>query len=79
MTDNESLTAEQILRIAPPSPDQTISYVDGIKELFVPALQQLLVKKNTSISAERKRLCAIAITELEGAAMWAVKALTTSE
>ena len=30
----------------------------------------------TSESQEQKRLCSVAITELEGALLWAVKALT---
>jgi len=32
--------------------------------------------RNSSASGEQKRLCSVAITELQSAQMWAVKALT---
>jgi len=32
--------------------------------------------RNSSTSGEQKRLCSVAITEMQTAQMWAVKALT---
>ena len=34
------------------------------------------IRENFNTSAEQKRLCSIAITELQTAQMWAVKAIT---
>jgi len=39
-------------------------------------IDQMNYLRNISTSQEQKRLCSIAITELQAAQMWAVKAIT---
>jgi len=51
--------------------------VDRIKQIMANAIDEMnnfRAKENTS--GEQKRLASIAITELQGSQMWAVKALT---
>lgn len=46
------------------------------KAAFAKEIDRMHDLRNGSDSPEQKRLAAIAITELQGAQMWAVKALT---
>lgn len=51
--------------------------VDRIKAIFANAIDEMNnFRKSESSTAEQKRLASIAITEAQGAQMWAVKALT---
>lgn len=50
--------------------------VGQCKQRFADAIDQIHEVRETSSSQEQKRLCSIAITEMQGAQMWAVKALT---
>lgn len=47
-----------------------------IKQNYADIIDDLKMTQDESDSPDVKRLCAIAITEAEGAAMWAVKAKT---
>ena len=53
-----------------------LTVVDLIKRGFAVEIDRMDVLRKTSDSPEQKRLCSIAITELQGAQMWAVKAAT---
>lgn len=46
------------------------------KTQFAALIDQLDTRRHTSADPEVKRLCSVAITEAQGAQMWAVKALT---
>lgn len=50
--------------------------VNFIKEHYARIIDTLHLKRSHSDDAETKRLCSIAITEAQGAQMWAVKAAT---
>lgn len=51
--------------------------VNQIKNIFAAAIDQMNdLRHDPATSPEKKRLCSIAITELQGAQMWAVKAAT---
>lgn len=51
--------------------------VDRCKQQFANCIDQMqALRTNESATAEQKRLASVAITELQGAQMWAVKALT---
>ena len=50
--------------------------VTASKRHYADAIDQLQMLRETSTSAEQKRLASIAITETQAAQMWAVKALT---
>jgi hypothetical protein len=51
--------------------------VNQIKNVFAAAIDQMNdLRHLDSTSPEKKRLCSVAITELQGAQMWAVKAAT---
>lgn len=51
--------------------------VDDCKKTFAKAIDQMNDLRNDPVtSQEGKRLASIAITELQGAQMWAVKAIT---
>lgn len=52
------------------------SDVDRCKMIFANAIDQMNTLRSKSKSVEQKRLCSIAITEAQGAQMWAVKAIT---
>lgn len=53
------------------------SEVDRCKQMFANCIdQQHELRNSETSSAEQKRLASIAITELQGAQMWAVKAIT---
>lgn len=54
----------------------TRSMVDTTKENCANLIDDLNNLRNNSESAEQKRLASIAITELQSAQMWAVKAIT---
>lgn len=56
-----------------PSGDDTISQ---IKQKYADIIDQLNDLRATTTSSEMKRLCSVAITEAQGAQMWAVKAIT---
>jgi hypothetical protein len=48
----------------------------AIKKIFAAIIDRLNDLRASSASPEVKRLCSIAITESQGAQMWAVKAIT---
>jgi hypothetical protein len=50
--------------------------VDHCKNAIADTIDQMNDLRATSESSEQKRLASVAITELQGAQMWAVKALT---
>ena len=50
--------------------------VYNCKEIIAAVIDQMELLRKSSFSVEQKRLCSIAITELQGAQMWAVKAIT---
>lgn len=52
------------------------SSVDRCKQGVANLIDQMHELRNSSISPEQKRLASVAITELQGGQMWAVKALT---
>ena len=56
-----------------PSGDEAVS---RCKQIFADAIDQLQELRENSTSGETARLARIAITEAQGAQMWAVKALT---
>jgi len=56
-----------------PSGDEAVS---RCKQIFADAIDQLQELRENSTSGETARLASIAITEAQGAQMWAVKALT---
>jgi len=53
-----------------------LSEVDVCKQRFADLIDMMNDLRNTTKSIETKRLCSIAITELQGSQMWAVKAIT---
>lgn len=55
------------------------SAVDVCKQRFADAIDQMYSLREASVSGEQKRLASLAITELQTAQMWAVKALTWSD
>ena len=51
--------------------------VNSVKEAFAAMIDAMHVFRNVpTTSPEAKRLASVAITELQGAQMWAVKAIT---
>lgn len=50
--------------------------VDKCKRLYAAVIDQLNNLRNSTSSGEVKRLTSAAITEAQGAQMWAVKAIT---
>ncbi len=56
-----------------PSNDPT---VQKVKELFAQLVDLMNDARNSQESSEAKRLYSIAITEMQGAQMWGVKAVT---
>ncbi len=52
------------------------SDVDLIKKAYAAIIDAMNDVRNAATSPEQKRLAAIAITEAQGAQMWAVKAIT---
>lgn len=56
-----------------PSNDDAVA---KCKKTFAAAIDQLNDLRNTTENPEVKRLASVAITEAQGAQMWAVKALT---
>lgn len=50
--------------------------VDNCKQGFADLIDQMNELRMNSQSQEQKRLASVAITEMQGAQMWAVKALT---
>lgn len=50
--------------------------VNQAKNLYAQIIDQLNNLRSTTESGEVKRLCSAAITEAQGAQMWAVKAIT---
>lgn len=52
--------------------------VDQIKSTYAAIIDQLndLRSANAGVNPETARLCSVAITEAQGAQMWAVKAIT---
>ena len=56
-----------------PSGDDAVA---NCKQTFANEIDRMNDLRNSSNSGEQKRLCSVAITELQTAQMWAVKALT---
>lgn len=52
------------------------SEVDRVKAAYAGIIDLLNHLRSQSESGEAKRLCSVAITEAQGAQMWAVKAIT---
>jgi len=53
------------------------SLVDEVKKQYAKIIDDLaLLRCSDGLSDEARRLCSIAITEAQGAQMWAVKAIT---
>lgn len=50
--------------------------VNSLKSLYAEVIDKLNDLSNQSADPEVKRLCSVAITEAQGAQMWAVKAAT---
>ncbi|MBP9780151.1 hypothetical protein KBD33_06065 [Candidatus Gracilibacteria bacterium] len=50
--------------------------VSKFKEIMAIAIDEMNDLRNTTKSQEVKRLCSVTITELQGAQMWGVKAIT---
>ena len=50
--------------------------VDKVKQTYANVIDKLNYLRSTTESGEVKRLCSVAITEAQGAQMWAVKAIT---
>ncbi len=50
--------------------------VNRIKQICANAIDEMAALRNSTESGEVKRLASVAITELQGAQMWAVKAVT---
>ena len=50
--------------------------VDLVKSHYAIIIDQMHLLRNETPSAEIKRLCSVAITEIQTAKMWTVKALT---
>ena len=46
------------------------------KQLFAAAIDQLNDLRETTTSSEQERLCSVAITQIQNAQMWTVKAYT---
>lgn len=56
---------------------ETYSAVDRAKQTLANSIDQMNTFRNREdVTPEQKRLASIAITELQGAQMWMVKALT---
>lgn len=53
--------------------------VDQCKKSFAKLIDQQNDLRNSAENGETKRLCSVAITELQTAQMWCVKALTWKE
>ncbi len=60
------------LSFNPSSSDSVHTAKKGCADL----IDQMNTLRNMTTSQEQKRLCSIAITELQAAQMWAVKAIT---
>ena len=60
------------LQFNPSNDDQ----VAKVKQIFADAIDQLHELRSTTESQEVRRLSSVAITETQGAQMWAVKAIT---
>lgn len=53
-----------------------LSEVDKCKQLYADIIDQMNDLLNTTTDGQVRRLCSVAITEAQGAQMWAVKAIT---
>lgn len=51
-------------------------HVERIKRLYAQIIDEMDTLRGAAVDSEQKRLAAIAITEAQGAQMWAVKAIT---
>ena len=50
--------------------------IDVIKQRFADLIDEMNNLRNETLSVEVKRLCSVAITEMQTSQMWAVKAIT---
>lgn len=53
--------------------------IDVYKQRIADAIDEMNDLRTKSTSQEQKRLCSVAITELQTAQMWAVKAFTWTD
>ena len=53
--------------------------VNDIKKMYAGIIDMLHAEREASDSGERKRILSVAITEAQGAQMWAVKGVTWSD
>lgn len=53
-----------------------ITDIDVMKKKFADVIDKMDYLRSQSTSAEQKRLCSVAITQIQTAQMWAVKART---
>lgn len=53
--------------------------IDVCKQRIADAIDEMNDLRTKSTSQEQKRLCSVAITELQTAQMWAVKAFTWTD
>lgn len=60
------------------NPSQLVG-VQVLKEQFAAIIDDMAMTRDETDDPEVKRLCSIAITEAQGAQMWAVKAKTWGE
>lgn len=75
-TENQTLTFGQKAVGITFNPSNN-SDVDRCKQQFANCIDQMdALRKSESSSSEQKRLASCAITELQGAQMWSVKAIT---
>ncbi len=51
-------------------------HVDKIKRLYAQIIDEMDVLRSATLDSEQRRLASLAITEAQGAQMWAVKAIT---
>ena len=74
MTDREMTFGEKAVGLSF-NPAQN-SDVAELKEAYAAVIDKLDAMRQDSADPEVKRLCSVAITEAQGAQMWAVKAVT---
>ena len=72
-TDNQTYGEKMVGLAFNPSGDADVI---TLKEHYAQVIDHLNTIRETTEDSETKRLCSIAITEAQGAQMWAVKAAT---
>lgn len=72
-TENQTFGQKAVGLSFNPSGDDAVG---NCKQGFANLIDQMNNLRNNATSGEQKRLASVAITEAQGAQMWAVKALT---